>query len=304
MTGDNDEDEYEESDSDTISSYDSDDDEAHVAHHYSRKSQSNAQNKRTKKKIENGSSLFKPHEIDQWDDNQIMDEQAAMLKQLAGLMMGAVAHSDMTHNANSQDSEGGASKKEIEIEGMSHKRQNTLKTLIDVTKSPNPAPHHELKKSLSNARKFSIGDLQSVEEEQQYDPEIFKYLSELVGNESSSVPLTPSTRSVMKDLFVDAMNDDEISINLSSANSNSADSHSGYHHSAQYSASHSDVSQLSDTYNESKQNDDDENVIESMEQGTTLVCFCLFLCVFDAKVRILYVHVHIAQIWKIWQTKI
>merc|ERR1712228_768139 len=162
------------------------------------------------------------------------------------------------------------------VDGMSHKRQNTLKTLIDVTASPNTAPHHELKKSLSNARKFSVGDLTAVQEDEsdQYDPEIFKYLSELVGNDQSAVPLTPSTRSVMKDLFVDAMNDDEISLNMpefnSSANSNSADSYSGYHHGAQY--SHSDVSQLSDTNNnDNKQNDEDENVIESMEQGTTLL---------------------------------
>lgn len=263
--------EYSDSDSDTLSSYDSDDDEAHVAHHYSRKSQSTAMNKKTKKKIENGATLFKPHEIDQWDDSQIMDEQRAMMKQLAGLMMGAVAHSDMANNT--ENNEGATKKTEIEFEGMSHKRQNTLKTLIDVTQSPNnTGPRHELQKSLSNARKYSIGDLTSVAEEaedEQYDPEIFKYLSELVGNDSSSVPLTPSTRSVMKDLFVDALNDDEVSLNLpefGKSNSESASSYSGYHHGVQY--SHSDMSQMSD---DSKQNDEDENVMETMEQGTTLV---------------------------------
>merc|ERR1712232_706644 len=108
----------------------------------------------------------------------------------------------------------------------------------------NSAPRHELQKSLSNARKYSIGDLTAVQEEaeeEQYDPEIFKYLQELVGNESSSVPLTPSTRSVMKDLFVDAMNDDEISLNgLGNASNDS--SYSGHgHHGVQY--SYSDVSQ-------------------------------------------------------------
>merc|ERR1712129_415280 len=155
------------------------------------------------------------------------------------------------------------------------KRQNTLKTLIDVTTSPNPTPTHELRKSLSNARKFSVGDLTAVNDEEEYDPEIFKYLSELVGNDANTVPLTPSTRSVMKDLFVDAMNDDELSLNMpefgSSAASQSGDSYSGYQHGVQYSLSEMSMGGNSEYGGDNKQEDEDEDAIKSMENGTTLL---------------------------------
>ena len=82
-------------DSDSGSSgYDSDDFDAHVDQHYRRKQKSGALKKRHHKGqgYDDHCSLFKPHEMDQWDDNQLVDEQAAMLKQLSALMMDAVSH--------------------------------------------------------------------------------------------------------------------------------------------------------------------------------------------------------------------
>eukprot|EP01083_Nonionella_stella_P214912 773978_1 len=165
FTDNNGEDEY--SDSDTISSYDSDDDEAHVAHHYSRKTQSAAYNKKkNKKKHETSSSLFKPHELDQWDDSRLEDEQAAMLKQLSRLMMGAVAATDQQVNNPISNPRSNNHVDVNQIDGMTHKRQNTLKTLLDVTTQPNGPngnsnTQHELKKSISSIssnRIFSVTD--------------------------------------------------------------------------------------------------------------------------------------------------
>eukprot|EP00486_Rosalina_sp_Unknown_P000938 CAMPEP_0201568432 /NCGR_PEP_ID=MMETSP0190_2-20130828/9505_1 /ASSEMBLY_ACC=CAM_ASM_000263 /TAXON_ID=37353 /ORGANISM="Rosalina sp." /LENGTH=600 /DNA_ID=CAMNT_0047989545 /DNA_START=112 /DNA_END=1911 /DNA_ORIENTATION=+ len=295
--------EEEESESDCSSSYDSDDDEAHVAHHYSRKSQtaamsisssSSSKKKKKKKKVdESASSLFKPHELDNWDEQRLEDEQSAMLKQLSRLMMGAVASADQQ-----QANGGGGSMGSMAmmmgtvdpnqqqpqtpslagIDGMTHKRQNTLKTLLDVTTSPNGSSSenvkHKIQKSVS--RKFSVGELQTLDEDDEYDPEIFKYLSELVGDNKQPVPLTPSTSKLMKDLFID--NDgDEISLNLPDSfpstgthnNGNASISSNGSYpstynqHSPQYSQSQSSISDLKD--------DDDEDVIEKLEEGTTLL---------------------------------
>lgn len=282
--------EDEDSESDCSSSYDSDDDEAHVAHHYSRKSQTaalsiNKKKKRRKKVDESSSSLFKPHELDQWDEQRLEDEQAAMLKQLSRLMMGAVASVDQ------QKEQGGlmgvstpslSNPQQMGIDGMTHKRQNTLKTLLDVTTSPNGSnadnAKHKIQKSVS--RKFSVGELQTLDEDDEYDPEIFKYLSELVGDHKQPVPLTPSTSKLMKDLFVDD-NGEEISLNLpdsfpstgthnagnasiSSNGSYPSTYNNGNNHTSQYSQSQSSISDLKD--------EDDEDVIEKLEEGTTLVC--------------------------------
>ena len=283
--------EEEDESSDCSSSYDSDDDEAHVAHHYSRKSQSTQlmKKRRRKKKVDHSSSsLFKPHELDQWDESRLEDEQAAMLKQLSRLMMGAVASVDQQKEQHGGLMVASATNpQQMGIDGMTHKRQNTLKTLLDVTTSPNGSSSedakHKIQKSVS--RKFSVGELQTLDEDDEYDPEIFKYLSELVGDHKQPVPLTPSTSKLMKDLFVEDAQD-EISLNLGDSFPNTAanvhnihggnasySSNGGYgssysnnhHHSAQYSQSqsHSSISDLKE--------DDDEDVIEKLEEGTTLV---------------------------------
>eukprot|EP00484_Ammonia_sp_Unknown_P020755 CAMPEP_0197024632 /NCGR_PEP_ID=MMETSP1384-20130603/5142_1 /TAXON_ID=29189 /ORGANISM="Ammonia sp." /LENGTH=746 /DNA_ID=CAMNT_0042453047 /DNA_START=51 /DNA_END=2291 /DNA_ORIENTATION=- len=276
-----DEGDEEESDSDTVSSYDSDDDEAHVYNHYARKKESAASKKKKKKKQD--AALFKPHELDQWDQDRLADEQAAMLKQLSRLMMGAVAASDQA--------QGDAPVSMNEIDGMSHKRKKTLKTLLDVTgstaedDSTQEKAKHEIKKSMS-LRKFSVTDLQATEEEE-YDPEIFKYLSELVGDpqqqqQQQIPPLTPSTSKIMKDLFFDANDMEEMELNLPDfgsgghANGSSGGMHGNLGnasygspvHSAQY--SESQASELSAMVAEESK-DDEEDVIESMEQGTTLL---------------------------------
>jgi len=253
------EEEEEYSSDSTISSYDSDDDEAHVAHHYSRKTQSMAYKKKKKKLDDNKQGkLFKPHEIDQWDDGRIEDEQAAMLKQLSMLMMGAVASADMAASSSTTN---------IKIDGMTHKRQNTLKTLLDVTSSPNDnTKKHEIQKSLSNARKFSVTELTSMDEEEEYDPEIFKYLSELVGDQKQAPPLTPSTSKIMKDLFMDTVDEpDEIILNLPEFGGPDG-AQNGSMHNVQY----SDMSNLSSVGSDHK-DDEEEDVIESLEQGTTLL---------------------------------
>ena len=280
--------EDEETDSDCSSSYDSDDDEAHVAHHYSRKSQTAAlsltKKKRKKKKVdESSSSLFKPHELDQWDEQRLEDEQAAMLKQLSRLMMGAVASVDQQKEQGMMPIAQTNTPKQMGIDGMTHKRQNTLKTLLDVTTSPNGSSadnaKHKIQKSVS--RKFSVGELQTLDEDDEYDPEIFKYLSELVGDHKQPVPLTPSTSKLMKDLFVDD-NGEEISLNLPdsfpstgshNAGNSSISSTNSYanNHTSQYSQSQSSISDLKD--------DDDEDVIEKLEEGTTLVCYSLMILI-------------------------
>merc|ERR1719189_1078793 len=128
-------------------------------------------------------------------------------------MMGAVSAVDQEKNAHSQTASGGgggAPKQssvaviESDISGMTHKRAHTLRALLDVTASPNTG--HQTKDSLS--RKFSVGDLQNMDMDDEYDPEIFKYLNELVGsNDTKHIPLTPSTSKMMRDLFNDVSAD-------------------------------------------------------------------------------------------------
>jgi len=146
---------------------------------------------------------------------------------------------------------------------------------LDVTTSPNGSSadnaKHKIQKSVS--RKFSVGELQTLDEDDEYDPEIFKYLSELVGDHKQPVPLTPSTSKLMKDLFVDD-NGEEISLNLPDSfpstgshntGNTSISSTNSYpnNHTSQYSQSQSSISDLKD--------DDDEDVIEKLEEGTTLL---------------------------------
>ncbi len=153
---------------------------------------------------------------------------------------------------------------------ITHKRQNTL---LDVTQQPNGTSGHELKKSISSIssnRKFSVTDLETFDEDVEYDPEIFKYLSELIGDQKQVVPLTPSTSKLMKDLFVDTMDD-----------INNTPNNNGYpntfpntitninSHSYQNLQSMSNMNNMSNNINQN----DDEDVIESLEQGTTLVCY-------------------------------
>jgi len=269
------------------SGYDSDDFDAHVDQHYRRKQKSGALAKKKKRKKGHnaGSSLFKPHEMDEWDDNQLVDEQAAMLKQLSALMMDAVSHADLKNHSGDADA-GGAAVELKGVDGMTHKRANTLKAMVDMTASPDSAVGHQVKESM---RKVSVGDLaQSLDIESEYDPEIFKYLSELVtgGQERkpSHVPLTPSTSRLMRDLFVDAAGDEDISLNLpDSFGAHAANSSSGSHgfpnanfaamgggHKPQYSGSMSQASSVSDL-KEKDDDKDDEDVIESLEQGATLL---------------------------------
>merc|ERR550525_281580 len=89
------------------------------------------------------SSLFKPHEIDQWDDQQVEDEQAAMLKHLSQLMMGAVSavdqeknSADFSKSSPSLPKGKSASLMSESMTGLTHKRANTMKALLDVTGSP------------------------------------------------------------------------------------------------------------------------------------------------------------------------
>ena len=281
-------------DSDTEESYSSDDDEAHVAHHYHKKKHLKKK-KKAKGNNSTSSSLFKPHEIDHWDDDQIDYEQAAMLKHLSELMMGAVSAVDQEKNAIQQQGGGGggadghmaksksvstaAAVIESNISGMTHKRAHTLRALLDVTQSP--AKGHETKESLS--RKFSVGDLTSLDVEDEYDPEIFKYLTELVGSNENHkhIPLTPSTSKMMRDLFHDVSNDgDEDSQSQQQFKFEHSQSQQSGHgrypstggyshgHSPQYSGSISSVSELPKSLDDEKE---DEDVIESLEQGTTLV---------------------------------
>lgn len=289
---DDDMDELAEDESDSESSgssgYDSDDFDAHVHQHYQRKQKSGALKKKKHKAAD--TSLFKPHEIDQWDDNQLVDEQAAMLKQLSALMMDAVSHADLkNHDPNRADDAGGSTDL-TGVDGMTHKRANTLKAMVDMTASPEnmSAVGHKVRASIDRTRKdsLSVGDLQSVDVDAEYDPEIFKYLSELVmgGQERkpSHVPLTPSTSRLMKDLFVDAAGDEDISLNLpdfggghNAANSSSGGfpnanfgAMGGGMHKAQYSGS---ASQSSVSHLDGDNKEDDEDVIESLEQGATLL---------------------------------
>jgi len=261
------------------SGYDSDDFDAHVHQHYQRKQKSGAmKKKRERAGTDSTSLLFKPHEIDQWDDNLVVDEQAAMLKHMAALMMDAVSHADLKKN-----DAGGSGPSNLD--GMTHKRANTLKAMVDMTASPEQmsAVGHRVRASMDRKASLSVGDLQSLDVDAEYDPEIFKYLSQLVmgGQErkASHVPLTPSTSRLMKDLFAeDGQGDEDISLNLPDSfhavgNSSSGGGFpnanfggGGGGHGVQYSGSMSEISHLEDT-----KVDDDEDVIESLEQGTTLL---------------------------------
>ena len=52
--------------------------------------------------------------------------------------------------------------------------------------------HHHRRKKVkykNQYHKFSVGELQTLDEDDEYDPEIFKYLSELVGDHKQPVPL-------------------------------------------------------------------------------------------------------------------
>jgi len=280
------------SESSGSSGYDSDDFDAHVHQHYQRKQKSGAMKKQ--KHATTDTSLFKPHELDQWNDNQLADEQAAMLKQLSALMMDAVSHADLKNHDPNYASDAGGSTDLTGVDGMTHKRANTLKAMVDMTASPEnmSAVGHKVRASMDRTRKesLSVGDLQSLDIDTEYDPEIFKYLSELVtgGQERkpSHVPLTPSTSRLMKDLFVDAAGDEDISLNLpdfggghNAANSSSGGGFpnanfaamgggGGGMHKQQYSGS---VSQSSVSHLDGDNKEDDEDVIESLEQGATLL---------------------------------
>jgi len=272
-------------DSDTEESYSSDDDEAHVAHHYQKKKQ--LKKKKKKGNSSTSSSLFKPHEIDRWDASHIANEQEAMLKHLSQLMIGAVSAVDQEKNAD-----GGSGHQatvtaltDSGIDGMSHKRANTMRALLDVTVPKG----HESKETAS--RKLSVGDLQNLDSvDDEYDPEIFRYLNELVGSnaENKHIPLTPSTSKMMRDLFHDTSadidDDDEEeyrrTFKFENSHSGGATATGGgggvvvggggtrQRHSPQYSNSISSVSELPKSLDDDK---DDEDVIESLEQGTTLL---------------------------------
>ena len=144
-------------------------------------------------------------------------------------------------------------------------------TALDVTASPNSG--HQTKESLS--RKFSVGDLQNLDVDDEYDPEIFKYLNELVGStDTKHIPLTPSTSKMMKDLFHDTSqdadgDDDHQTFRFEDSQSGHGRYPStGYSgHSPQYSAAISAGSEL----NHLDDDKEDEDVIESLEHGTTLV---------------------------------
>jgi len=286
--------EDEESESDSVSSYDSDDYEAHVHHHYSRKKDAiGSKKKKSKRRGDDygasGAELFKPHELDQWDEDRLADEKEAMLKQLSSLMLGAVALQDQSM-ANGGGGggmhppgaamEGSDTDIAQEVQGMSHKRKKTLQTLLtatDASAASTPqqqSAKHEIKKSMTS-RKFSVTDLQATMEEDQpeYDPEIFKYLSQLMGGGQAAVgraeqapPLTPSTSMMMKELFFDG-NQDELQLNAPGAEFGVLTTPSA---SQGYGLPFFGRQNSNSVMTDLKQ-DDEEDVIESMEQGTTLL---------------------------------
>jgi len=184
------------SDADSTESYSSDDDEAHVAQHYKRK----------KKKSPKGGSqgLFKPNAIGNWDEADVDKEQREMLKELSRLMV-TVAQTAATKNEQPDNDES--------IKNMTHKRQATLKKILNATSTPKFGATDN---STTHSMTFNVNDFDD-DENQDYDPEIFKYMSDFLGPSDSiasgrGMPLTPSTSLLMRDLFKDANDDDDTSV--------------------------------------------------------------------------------------------
>eukprot|EP00490_Sorites_sp_Unknown_P026063 CAMPEP_0114671340 /NCGR_PEP_ID=MMETSP0191-20121206/41002_1 /TAXON_ID=126664 /ORGANISM="Sorites sp." /LENGTH=335 /DNA_ID=CAMNT_0001930969 /DNA_START=460 /DNA_END=1468 /DNA_ORIENTATION=+ len=203
-------------DDDDDESYSSDDDAAHVAQHYNRK-------KTVKKKKPNNGSigLFKVNEVGYWDDGDVQKEQNEMLKELSRLMMGmAVAQTDNNLVTDAPKT----------INGMTHKRQKTLKKLLDVSQSDtdpngdntdnnnNGTSNGNAKKKNNNGRSLNsrsmsitqndINKLMGNEDEtvndDDYDKEIFKCLNDLIGTDGSNgggAPMTPTTEVMMREFF-------------------------------------------------------------------------------------------------------
>jgi len=97
------------------------------------------------------------------------------------------------------------------IKNMTHKRQNTLRKILNVTSTPK----YGTGDSTSQSMTFNVTDFEE-EENQDYDPEIFKYMSDFLGSSDTAtgrgMPLTPSTSLLMRDLFKDANEDDDTSV--------------------------------------------------------------------------------------------
>lgn len=138
------------------------------------------------------------NEIGEWDAEDVEGEREAMLQQLAAMM--AVNATTATTEAD------------VVVPGMTHKRQATLKTLMNAT---SPAARSSTQQSMD----FSVSDLMGSGNEfdaaSGVDPEIMGYLRDLVGggdeyddDEDMMVgqppqraPLTPQASIIMRDLF-------------------------------------------------------------------------------------------------------
>ncbi|ETO20796.1 pre-rRNA processing and ribosome biogenesis protein, partial [Reticulomyxa filosa] len=175
------------------SSYSSDDDVEHVNQYVKRKHKQKATEKtddNDSRRNSRSKGVFKMNEIGMWNEGDLDIEKTEMFKELAKLMVTA-AVSNVTPNEDST------------LQAMSETRKATLSKLVDSTPKDNKPMTFEL----SELRK------EDDEETGQYDPEIIKYLQDLMGNDEhrASGLTTPSMSMVMNNMWTqeDLMREDE-----------------------------------------------------------------------------------------------
>jgi hypothetical protein len=188
---------------DSESGYSSSDDVKHIEKHLERKLEHERKKKRRalrKKLKKQKGGVFKPGEINEWDQEVIEDEGAEMMKELAKLMMvNAMTAADPDRLTE-----------DIATSGMSSKRAGTLRGLVSATpKALGSMMDEDGEKEHSRSMSFSVTDLMAAEQDDGgYDPEIIGYLQDLAGEDwtmptGASHAITPSMSTMMHGFWGD-----------------------------------------------------------------------------------------------------
>jgi len=209
--------------------------------------------------------LFKPSDLEHWDDTDVNREEQDMLKELSRLMLNAA-----TTNKTSFDDNNNA------IKHMTHKRQATLRKIVDVTSTSQCNTDINQDDESKNHNKISMTFLNisgsAENDSEDVDHDIFKYVPHFLDTTEDTTKTTPKTSSVslaMNNLAKDGNNDDDtftVDTNgclpeMMIIRDNIADNGDD----------NSDSKKLENNNNEEKELMLDNDTINTLKSGTTLL---------------------------------